>query len=74
MSAVQVSRRISAGGVMLEADITVPEGAHGIVLFAHGSGSGGARATATSPTNCAEPAWAPSWPTCSPPKKSGSTR
>jgi putative phosphoribosyl transferase len=31
--------RISADGVVLEGDLTVPDGARGIVLFAHGSGS-----------------------------------
>lgn len=32
--------RVSAGGVELEGDLAVPDGAKGIVLFAHGSGSG----------------------------------
>jgi dienelactone hydrolase len=32
--------RIAAGPVSLEGDLTVPAGARGIVLFAHGSGSG----------------------------------
>jgi putative phosphoribosyl transferase len=31
--------RVPAGPVTLEGDLTVPEGAQGIVLFAHGSGS-----------------------------------
>jgi putative phosphoribosyl transferase len=31
--------RIDAGGRTLEGDLNVPEGAHGLVLFAHGSGS-----------------------------------
>jgi putative phosphoribosyl transferase len=31
--------RVPAGPVTLEGDLTVPEGARGIVLFAHGSGS-----------------------------------
>ena len=31
--------RIAAGPVRLEADLSLPEGAHGLVLFAHGSGS-----------------------------------
>jgi pimeloyl-ACP methyl ester carboxylesterase len=31
--------RIGTGGVMLEGDLTVPERARGVVLFAHGSGS-----------------------------------
>src|SRR3954451_8697234 len=30
---------VPAGGVKLEGDLTVPQGARGIVLFAHGSGS-----------------------------------
>ncbi|SDQ70414.1 dienelactone hydrolase family protein [Thermostaphylospora chromogena] len=36
---VQVSRRIPAGGVLLDADVALPDDAHGIVIFAHGSGS-----------------------------------
>ncbi|MEZ0077485.1 dienelactone hydrolase family protein [Planotetraspora sp. GP83] len=40
MSDVEVSVRIPAGDVVLEADVVVPRPAHGIVLFAHGSGSG----------------------------------
>lgn len=32
--------RVSAGAVELEGDLNVPESARGIVLFAHGSGSG----------------------------------
>lgn len=31
--------QISAGAVTLEGDLTVPAGAHAVVLFAHGSGS-----------------------------------
>jgi pimeloyl-ACP methyl ester carboxylesterase len=31
--------RIAAGGPLLEGDLTIPEGARGLVLFAHGSGS-----------------------------------
>jgi putative phosphoribosyl transferase len=31
--------RVNAAGVELEGGLTVPEGAHGVVLFAHGSGS-----------------------------------
>ena len=38
--AVEQSLAIRAGGVVLEADVVVPEGAQGVVLFAHGSGSG----------------------------------
>ena len=30
---------IDAGGVQLEGDLAVPAGAHGLVMFAHGSGS-----------------------------------
>jgi putative phosphoribosyl transferase len=32
--------RVTAGPVVLEGDLGVPEGAPGVVLFAHGSGSG----------------------------------
>lgn len=32
--------RIDAGGTLLEGDLAVPPGARGVVLFAHGSGSG----------------------------------
>ena len=32
--------QISAGQVLLEGNLSVPENAKGIVLFAHGSGSG----------------------------------
>jgi putative phosphoribosyl transferase len=32
--------QVPAAGVQLEADVEVPQGAHGVVLFAHGSGSG----------------------------------
>src|SRR6266850_8300407 len=31
--------RVSAGPVILDGDLSLPEGARGIVLFAHGSGS-----------------------------------
>src|SRR5437588_534400 len=34
------SIRIATGRVMLDGDLVVPEGARGVVLFAHGSGSG----------------------------------
>ena len=43
MSATNVihqSRQIAAAGVVLEADIGLPESPRGAVLFAHGSGSG----------------------------------
>src|SRR4051794_16099495 len=40
MDGVEVSVRIPAGDVVLEADIVVPSRAEGVVLFAHGSGSG----------------------------------
>jgi putative phosphoribosyl transferase len=39
MNAVHQSLQIPAAGVVLEADIVVPEPAQGVVLFAHGSGS-----------------------------------
>lgn len=32
--------RIPIGHVALDGDLSIPESAHGIVLFAHGSGSG----------------------------------
>src|SRR5436309_14366829 len=32
--------RVEAGPVVLEGNLAVPEGARGVVLFAHGSGSG----------------------------------
>jgi putative phosphoribosyl transferase len=40
-SLVRISRpiKIALGPVILEGDLAIPEGAHGIVLFAHGSGS-----------------------------------
>src|SRR5688572_168815 len=31
--------QVSTGGVLLDGDLSVPDGARGIVLFAHGSGS-----------------------------------
>src|SRR5215475_8484764 len=37
---VRQSMRIPVAGVMLDADVVVPEAANGVVLFAHGSGSG----------------------------------
>jgi putative phosphoribosyl transferase len=40
MHAVHQSLRIPAAGVTLEADVVVPGSASGVVLFAHGSGSG----------------------------------
>jgi putative phosphoribosyl transferase len=39
MNAVSEVVRIPAGPVMLEADLSVPQDAHGLVIFAHGSGS-----------------------------------
>ena len=39
MTSAHHSAQIPAGGVMLEADITIPQPARGMVLFAHGSGS-----------------------------------
>jgi putative phosphoribosyl transferase len=40
MDEVQVSVRIPIEGVLLEADVDVPRHALGVVIFAHGSGSG----------------------------------
>jgi putative phosphoribosyl transferase len=37
---VERSVRVSAGPVILEGNLGVPDGARGVVLFAHGSGSG----------------------------------
>src|SRR5262245_10789086 len=31
--------RVGAGPMMLDGNLTIPEGAHGLVVFAHGSGS-----------------------------------
>jgi putative phosphoribosyl transferase len=39
MNAVHRSIQVPAAGVVLEADVVVPEPAQGLVLFAHGSGS-----------------------------------
>jgi putative phosphoribosyl transferase len=39
MNAVHQSVQVPAAGVVLEADVVVPEPAQGLVLFAHGSGS-----------------------------------
>jgi dienelactone hydrolase len=39
MNAVAQSVQIPAGGVLLDADLTVPDPARGAVIFAHGSGS-----------------------------------
>jgi putative phosphoribosyl transferase len=39
MSRVEQGVKIAAAGVPLEADLTVPDRAAGVVLFAHGSGS-----------------------------------
>lgn len=36
---VEQAVTVPAGGVSLEGSLTVPPGAHGVVLFAHGSGS-----------------------------------
>lgn len=36
---VEQAVTVAAGGVSLEGSLTVPPGAHGLVLFAHGSGS-----------------------------------
>lgn len=40
MDIIQQSPRIPAGGVELDAEVVVPQPARGVVLFAHGSGSG----------------------------------
>jgi len=40
MTVVHQSMQIPAAGVVLEADVVVPDSASGVVLFAHGSGSG----------------------------------
>jgi len=40
MTVKQKAVRVKAGPVELEGDLALPEGARGIVLFAHGSGSG----------------------------------
>ena len=40
MNAVEKSLHIPVAGVILEADVVVPDQARGAVLFAHGSGSG----------------------------------
>ncbi len=37
---IEQSVRVEAGPVILEGNLGVPEGARGVVLFAHGSGSG----------------------------------
>jgi dienelactone hydrolase len=39
MNAVAQSVQIPAGGVLLDADLRVPDPARGVVIFAHGSGS-----------------------------------
>jgi putative phosphoribosyl transferase len=39
MSDVEVSVRVPVAGVVLDADVVAPRPAHGVVLFAHGSGS-----------------------------------
>jgi len=40
IAAIGEQVRISAGNVALEGDLNVPPGAAGVILFAHGSGSG----------------------------------
>lgn len=40
VKAMEQAVRVNAGPVTLEGNLTIPEGASGIVLFAHGSGSG----------------------------------
>ena len=39
MSAVATAVRVSVGAASMDGDLTVPDGATGVVLFAHGSGS-----------------------------------
>ena len=39
MSVVNLTTRIPAAGVLLDADVTVPAASLGVVVFAHGSGS-----------------------------------
>jgi len=39
MNVVEESLHVAAGGVVLDADLVIPEAARGVVLFAHGSGS-----------------------------------
>ena len=47
--------RVSVGAVELEGNLDIPEDAQGIVLFAHGSGSGRhSPGIATSPRFCAK--------------------
>jgi putative phosphoribosyl transferase len=40
MDVIEQSLSIPAAGVELDAEVVVPQPAHGVVLFAHGSGSG----------------------------------
>src|ERR687885_432837 len=40
LSREELPVRVPAGSVVLEGNVGVPEGAQGVVLFAHGSGSG----------------------------------
>src|SRR5438270_1069241 len=44
---VEQAVRVAAGPVILDGDLSLPDGARGIVLFAHGSGS-----SRLSPRNC----------------------
>jgi putative phosphoribosyl transferase len=36
----EVPVRVGTGGIVLEGNLSIPDGARGVVLFAHGSGSG----------------------------------
>src|SRR5438034_9767082 len=40
MARLTHERTITAGGTALEGELEIPSGAQGVVLFAHGSGSG----------------------------------
>ena len=62
--------RVSAGPVELEGNLGVPQGARGVVLFAHGSAAAGTvPATATSPGCFAKLAWLRSGRPHSPPRR-----
>jgi len=54
-------------GEAIHGDLTVAEGARGVVLFAMAAAAAGtARATAASRVNSKAAAWPRCWPTCSP--------
>ena len=55
MKPTQVSEevRIPIGGVVLPGELAIPADPHGVILFAHGSGSSRlSPAIATSPSTC----------------------